>query len=326
MDDTQRPVDPVTESGPSVVAAPESPQPLSKNAIKKAAKAERYAAYKLERRAKEKESKKEKKRASAAKRAAGELDEDEEKKRQKKRPRIHFGGKVVVDLGFDDMMNEKEVVSLCSQLAYTYSANRNAAYPFSLLYTSLSGRTFTRLEGMNDAGYKRWVNTEWWPEGTFRRFQSCLPTGEGVSSLKDVQQSVVYLTADSEEELAELKPEETYIIGGYAITTAKESGIRTARLPIGRYLASLPTRKVLTVNQVFEILLKWVETKDWEEALYSVIPKRKFQAGGKGGSDAGKSSQVEDPEEEGEKQEIVGQKDSSTTAVEGKEQDVDGDR
>ena len=33
---------------------------------------------------------------------------------------------------------------------------------------------------------------------------------------------------------------------------------------------------MLTVNQTFEILLKWVETRDWEEALYSVIPKRKF--------------------------------------------------
>ena len=36
---------------------------------------------------------------------------------------------------------------------------------------------------------------------------------------------------------------------------------------------------MLTVNQVFEILIKWVETKDWEQSLYSVIPKRKFQEG-----------------------------------------------
>jgi tRNA (guanine9-N1)-methyltransferase len=39
----------------------------------------------------------------------------------------------------------------------------------------------------------------------------------------------------------------------------------------------MPTRKVLTVNQVFEIMIKWVETRDWEKALYDVMPKRKFQ-------------------------------------------------
>jgi tRNA (guanine9-N1)-methyltransferase len=33
------------------------------------------------------------------------------------------------------------------------------------------------------------------------------------------------------------------------------------------------------VNQVFEILVKWVETRDWELSLYAVIPKRKFQDG-----------------------------------------------
>lgn len=59
--------------------------------------------------------------------------------------------------------------------------------------------------------------------------------------------------------------------------------MRTAKLPIGSYLASMPTRKVLTVNQCFEILVKWVETKNWEEALYSVIPQRKFQGAGPSG-------------------------------------------
>ena len=43
---------------------------------------------------------------------------------------------------------------------------------------------------------------------------------------------------------------------------------------------------MLTVNQVFEILVKWVETKDWEQSLYSVIPKRKFQQEGKGNLEA----------------------------------------
>ena len=33
------------------------------------------------------------------------------------------------------------------------------------------------------------------------------------------------------------------------------------------------------MNQVFEILVKWAETRNWEEAFYSVIPQRKFQPG-----------------------------------------------
>jgi len=86
-----------------------SQNPMSKNALKKAAKAERLAAMKLERRAREKEAKKEKKRQQAEKRAAGELDDEDEdaNKRRAKKPRLQFGGTVVVDLGFDDMMNDK---------------------------------------------------------------------------------------------------------------------------------------------------------------------------------------------------------------------------
>ncbi|KAF4601793.1 tRNA (guanine(9)-N(1))-methyltransferase [Pleurotus pulmonarius] len=253
------------------------PTALSKNALKKQAKAERYAANKLERRAREKEARKEKKRLHALKRAAGELDDEDDKRASKKQRVVtDFKGKVVLDLGFDDKMNEKEIVSLTSQLAYTYSANRHAMYPFSLFFSSLNGRTLARLESLNDAGYKRWTKTEWWQEGYDKLW------GDGVTE----QSNVVYLTADADYELLELKEDETYIIGGICdhnryknlcLNKAKESGVRAARLPIGRYLAQMPTRKVLTVNQVMEILIKWAETKDWEQALYAVVPKRKFR-------------------------------------------------
>ncbi|KAL1734395.1 guanine-1-methyltransferase-domain-containing protein [Schizophyllum commune] len=252
---------------------------MSKSAMKKLAKAERIAAQK-------KEMRKEKKRALAQKRAAGELDENEEEKlRAPKRPRMSKEEpfcQLVVDLGFDEKMSDNEVKSLASQLGYTYSANRRAPTPFKLLFTGLGGRTLERLESQNDASYKRWQGTEWWREG---------------------YEGVVYLTADSEVELSELKEDETYIIGGICdhnryknlcLNKAKETGIRTARLPIGRYLAHMPTRKVLTVNQVVEIMCKWVETRDWEKALLEVMPKRKFNPNGRQQKGGGKSGEMED--------------------------------
>ncbi|KAF9037825.1 hypothetical protein BDZ89DRAFT_1129770 [Hymenopellis radicata] len=287
----------------SVEAEEITPAAPSKSSLKKAAKAERYAAMKLERRAREKEARKEKKRARAEQIANGEVvEDDDEKKRQKKKPKLHFGGTVVVDLGFDDKMSEKEIQSLCSQLAYTYSANRQASHPFSLVFSSLNGRTLTRLENTGDAAHTRWTNTEWWEED----YHKLWSTPSDSRSSDEIKQKVVYLTADTQDELTELRSDEIYIIGGlvdhnrYKVSSsfvddfnglvptlrqnlcfdkAQESGVRTARLPIGRYLSNMPTRKVLTVNQVFEIMLKWVETRDWEQALYTVIPKRKFQNG-----------------------------------------------
>jgi tRNA (guanine9-N1)-methyltransferase len=97
------------------------------------------------------------------------------------------------------------------------------------------------------------------------------------------QAETIYLSADSDYTLTELKPFSTYIIGGLVdknrekgicAARASAAGIKTARLPIGDYLA-MASRKVLTTNHVHEIMLKWLECGDWGEAFMSVIPKRK---------------------------------------------------
>ena len=90
---------------------------------------------------------------------------------------------------------------------------------------------------MSDAGYKRWAHTEWWHEGYERLWGGEDGTkeesGTEVEVLKedkgetgtdeilgpkstreDIKASIVYLTADSADELTELKETETYIIGG----------------------------------------------------------------------------------------------------------------
>ena len=117
---------------------------LSRNAQKRARKAERYAAQKLERRAREKETKKEKKRALAEKRAAGELDEHEKLERNKrKRIKVSgssesFGSQVIVDLSFDNMMSEKVGSLLCqswntSKSSCGFPGNHISMFAASLL-------------------------------------------------------------------------------------------------------------------------------------------------------------------------------------------------
>lgn len=106
-------VDIASSASSSRDADVDQPKTPSKNAIKRAAKAARFAAHKLERRAREKESRKEKRRLLSEKRAAGELDDEDvaesnrHKKKHKVNPVVQFHGKVVVDLGFDHLMSDK---------------------------------------------------------------------------------------------------------------------------------------------------------------------------------------------------------------------------
>lgn len=93
----------------------------------------------------------------------------------------------------------------------------------------------------------------------------------------------MYLTADSENQPAELDPSKIYIIGGIVdrnryknltLNKAKKDGISHARLPIGDLMA-LRSSSVLAVNHVFQIVAEWFNTKDWKHALDKVVPERK---------------------------------------------------
>ncbi|CAO3567284.1 unnamed protein product [Mortierella alpina] len=96
---------------------------------------------------------------------------------------------------------------------------------------------------------------------------------------------VVYLSADSPNTITQLDSGTCYILGGIVDKNrfpnlcqkkAEELGLETAQLPIGDYI-KMSSRRVLTVNQVFEILLEFIECNDWKEAFLKVIPQRKLE-------------------------------------------------
>ena len=88
------------------------------------------------------------------------------------------------------------------------------------------------------------------------------------------------------------------------------------------------TRKVLTVNQTFEILLKWVETRDWEQALNFVMPKRKFNTEGRrrGGPASSKDAEsvLDDDVADAEGEEAGRGREVETINVTELENEIDG--
>jgi len=126
---------------------------------------------------------------------------------------------------------------MTSQIGYVYSVNRVATLPFSsVLFTSFSEGASPRLwEAMSKVGWDRWTRCSWTGQGV-KEVGEALQESEdppaspssgwgdpesgrlGTSVLatnwKGKGKSLVYLSADSEEEITTLSEDEIYIIGG----------------------------------------------------------------------------------------------------------------
>ncbi|KAJ6756802.1 TRNA (GUANINE-9-) METHYLTRANSFERASE [Salix purpurea] len=269
------------------------PTTLSKNAKKKLLKQQKWEAKKAEKKAQTKEQKQkegerkrkewEEKLSSCAseeerlkliesrrelrKERMGKRAEEKEEKTQRLRKAKEFGLNIVIDLGFADLMTDSEIHSLVQQIIYCYAVNRRCASPGHLWLTGCSGEMENQLQRLS--GFDRWIIE--------KESQSY------IEALQDQKENLVYLTADSETVLDELDLKKIYIVGGLVdrnrwkgltMKKANEQGIQTAKLPISSYL-KMSSSQVLTVNQVVEILLKFVETKEWKTSFFQVIPQRK---------------------------------------------------
>ncbi|KAJ8937683.1 hypothetical protein NQ318_017120 [Aromia moschata] len=62
-------------------------------------------------------------------------------------------------------------------------------------------------------------------------------------------------------------------MGGICYNKAVEQGLAHGQLPIREYFW-MRHRKVLTINQVFEILLRVSEGKSFKDAFVNILPKR----------------------------------------------------
>ncbi|KAM1009050.1 hypothetical protein FF1_005375 [Malus domestica] len=280
------------EKGPQEEECTNGGGSLSKSAQKKLLKQQKWEAKKAEKKAQEKEQKKrevERKRREWEEKLASLGEEErekliEERKSLRKERMEHkseeravqtqrlskakeCGQKIVIDLEFSHLMTLAEINSLVQQIMYCYAVNKRCSKPGHLWLTGCKGEMGNALKKL--PGFDNWII-----EKEDRSY---------IEALENEKQNLVYLTADSENVVNELDASKIYIVGGLVdrnrwkgitMKKAEEQGIQTAKLPIGNYL-NMSSSQVLTVNQVIEILLKYLETKDWKEAFFQVIPQRK---------------------------------------------------
>uniref|UniRef100_A0A8B9GB38 tRNA methyltransferase 10 homolog B n=1 Tax=Amazona collaria TaxID=241587 RepID=A0A8B9GB38_9PSIT len=184
------------------------------------------------------------------------------------------GPRLCVDLGVADRMTEKETSRLASQIRRLYGANRRAEKPFWLCLTEfvVGSLIYEECFRMND-GFSNYLM-----DTTQESYLDLFPLD-----------AIVYLTPDSENVLEDIDPNKVYILGGLVdesihkkltLQRAREQSLQTARLPIREYMVKAVNTKnyhseTLAINQVFDILSTYYETRSWPAALKAGVSSGK---------------------------------------------------
>ncbi|EZF33432.1 tRNA (guanine(9)-N1)-methyltransferase [Trichophyton mentagrophytes] len=294
-------------------AADQTQQPtLSKNQLKKLAKQRRWEDQRERRKEYRKEKLQKKRERSKALKAElqasgvalipgvhveGILPDKNKIRREARARAVNVPLTFIIDCNFDELMHDTELKSLSSQITRSYSDNAKAAYRASLVIASFHGKLKERFDTVLSKNHENWIGVKITQDDFATAAESSQlrmhdirhPNLKGAfadksesGALKE-EGEVVYLTSDSPNTLTELKPYSTYIIGGIVdknrhkgicYQRALDKGMKTAKLPIGDYM-QMTSRFVLATNHVMEIMLKWLELKDWGKAFSQVMPKRK---------------------------------------------------
>ncbi|XP_053155986.1 tRNA methyltransferase 10 homolog B [Hemicordylus capensis] len=180
------------------------------------------------------------------------------------------GPRLCIDLSMTSHMTKKEISRLAAQIRRLYGSNKKAQRPFWLFLTGFMRNSpiYEACLRMND-GF-----TNYLMDVTSESYIDLFPL-----------ETIVYLTPDSENALDEVDPQKVYVLGGLVdesiqkrltFQRAQEQRLHTVRLPIQEYMVKNANVKnyhstTLAINQVFDALSTFYETKSWEEALKAAV-------------------------------------------------------
>ncbi|KAM9589239.1 tRNA methyltransferase 10 homolog B [Morphnus guianensis] len=187
------------------------------------------------------------------------------------------GPRLCVDLGMADCMTQKETSRLASQIRRLYGANRRAEKPFWLCLTEfvVGSLIYEECFRMND-GFSNYLM-----DTTEESYLDLFPLD-----------AIVYLTPDSDNVLEDIDPNKVYVLGGLVdesihkkltLQRARDQSLQTARLPIREYMVKTVNTKnyhseTLAINQVFDVLSTYYETRSWPAALKAGVSSGKGYA------------------------------------------------
>ncbi|KAJ2899664.1 tRNA (guanine(9)-N(1))-methyltransferase, partial [Coemansia aciculifera] len=240
-------------------------QLLPRNSQKRVMKKELW-----ENRAEEYKEKQRQKNRDIKRRRKERVRQGEAAPRRKPEDQTRTAHRIVIDMDFDEKMNDKEISSICAQVQRCYAANRQALKYVGLHVTKLHERCRQRFDSALEQ------HAGWSTEHVVLEDKEYVDVFD--------KNELVYLTADSPNVIEDLDPKKVYVIGGLVdknryprltLDKAEAQGIQHAQLPIGLYV-QMASRKVMTVNQIFEMLLRFIDVGDWKTAFTEVIPTRKL--------------------------------------------------
>lgn len=283
---------PADQQDDHLTGAPQDERPMSKNQLKKLARRQRILDLRPQKRKLEKERRRQRRQELAKLR-----DNDDEIAPLDTQPRRTLMRdsenkfRVVIDMDFEDFMTDAEIAKAAKQVSRVYAINRHSKRPCQLYVSSLKGKIRDRF-AITCTGYSSWdANVS---EKDYQDlFLPDICTGEETlkSERDKIRERLIYLTGDTEDDLPDveeiLKDESRiFVIGGLVdhnrhkdlcLKRAQERGIRTARLPIKRYV-TLCQRHILSMVAVFEIMLNVLgHHEPWREVFLKCIPKRKIK-------------------------------------------------
>ncbi|KAF8568454.1 hypothetical protein P879_09266 [Paragonimus westermani] len=183
------------------------------------------------------------------------------------------GIKLCIDCTYEPCMTPKEHNKLAQQICRAYGANRKYPRPASLHLVN-----YQPNGPIAKACMKKCDGFEGYCMG-----KHCSSPQELFGNYKEV----VYLSPDADDPLLSVSEGCVYVIGGLvdehvmkgkSLNEANSKKCRALRLPVCEFAekhgATKPKNPVLAINQVVDIVLRYLNNgQNWSEAL-SVVPER----------------------------------------------------